>query len=311
MDIAFHRAGPIKKKDEVGDRVQKLFQDFLAECINDEGVLKYLQFVKDLSNPERNTLHVSFEDVNRFNQRLATTIKEEYYRVYPYICRAVHSFMAEKTIYDPTKELYVGFCDIPTREKIRELIASKIGTLLRISGQVVRTHPVHPELVSGTFTCLDCQTVIKDVEQQFRYTLPTICRNEICDNRTRFRLDVDKSRFVDFQRVRIQETQAELPRGSIPRSVEVILRAEAVEMAQPGDKVDFIGTLIVVPDVSQLSVSATTPFDCSSVFDFGSDVLVRKTEMWAIHVISKRTIYSSTYFAKNVSRQQGCFHGRA
>ena len=36
-------------------------------------------------------------------------------------------------------------------------------------------------------------------------------------------LDVNKSRFVDFQKVRIQETQAELPRGSIPRSVEVKL----------------------------------------------------------------------------------------
>lgn len=53
--------------------------------------------------------------------------------------------------------------------------------------------------------------------------------------------------------VRIQETQAELPRGSIPRSMEVILRAEAVESAQAGDKCDFIGSLIVVPDVSQLS----------------------------------------------------------
>ena len=30
-------------------------------------------------------------------------------------------------------------------------------------------------------------------------------------------LDVNKSKFVDFQKVRIQETQAELPRGSIPR----------------------------------------------------------------------------------------------
>ena len=46
----------------------------------------------------------------------------------------------------------------------------KIGTLLRFTGQVVRTHPVHPELVSGTFMCLDCRTVIKDVEQQFKYT---------------------------------------------------------------------------------------------------------------------------------------------
>ena len=54
--------------------------------------------------------------------------------------------------------------------RVRELTTSKIGTLLRITGQVVRTHPVHPELVSGTFMCLECRTVIKDVEQQFKFT---------------------------------------------------------------------------------------------------------------------------------------------
>lgn len=59
--------------------------------------------------------------------------------------------------------------------------------------------------------------------------------------------------------VRIQETQGELPRGSIPRSLEVILRAEAVESAQAGDKCDFTGSLIVVPDVSQLSTPGLWP----------------------------------------------------
>ena len=37
-------------------------------------------------------------------------------------------------------------------------------------------------------------------------------------------------------------------------SVEVILRAEAVEQAQAGDKCDFTGTLIVVPDVAQINM---------------------------------------------------------
>ncbi|CAG0910852.1 unnamed protein product, partial [Cyprideis torosa] len=66
-------------------------------------------------------------------------------------------------------------------------------------------------------------------------------------------IDVDHSKFVDFQKIRIQEIQSELPRGCIPRSVEVIVRAEAVESCQPGDRVDFTGTLIVVPDVGALA----------------------------------------------------------
>lgn len=37
-------------------------------------------------------------------------------------------------------------------------------------------------------------------------------------------------------------------------SLEIILRAEAVEQAQAGDKCDFTGTLIVVPDVSKLQM---------------------------------------------------------
>ena len=45
-------------------------------------------------------------------------------------------------------------------------------------------------------------------------------------------LDVEKSLFIDFQKIRVQETQSELVRGSIPRSLEVILRAEIVETVQ-------------------------------------------------------------------------------
>uniref|UniRef100_A0A8C6Y2A8 DNA replication licensing factor MCM6 n=1 Tax=Naja naja TaxID=35670 RepID=A0A8C6Y2A8_NAJNA len=221
--------------------------------LNSDGEVKYLQDAEELIRPERNTLTVSFEDLEQFNQQLATTIQEEFYRVYPFLCRAVKTFAKDHGNVPPNKDFYVAFQDLPTRHKIREMTSARIGSLMRISGQVVRTHPVHPELVSGTFLCLDCQTVIKDVEQQFKYTQPNICRNPVCANRKRFLLDTNRSRFVDFQKVRMQETQAELPRGSIPRSVEVILRAEAVESAQAGDKCDFTGSLIVVPDVSQLS----------------------------------------------------------
>lgn len=69
-------------------------------------------------------------------------------------------------------------------------------------------------------------------------------------------LDLNNSKFVDFQKVRIQEVQSELPRGCIPRSLEVILRNECVERTQAGDRCEFIGTLIVVPDVSKLSSTA-------------------------------------------------------
>lgn len=175
-------------------------------------------------------------------------------RIYPYLCKSVSNFVKDRIGLKTEKECYVSFTEVPTRHKVRDMTTSKIGTLIRISGQVVRTHPVHPELVFGTFMCLDCQTEIRNVEQQFKFTNPTICRNPVCSNRRRFMLDVEKSLFVDFQKIRIQETQSELPRGCIPRSVEIILRSELVETVQAGDRYDFTGTLIVVPDVGVLNM---------------------------------------------------------
>ena len=77
------------------------------------------------------------------------------------------------------QEYYVAFTDVDAQLKVRDLTSDRIGHLVRITGQVVRTHPVHPELVLGTFVCADCQTVIGGVEQQFKYTQPSICRNPV------------------------------------------------------------------------------------------------------------------------------------
>jgi len=244
--------------DPVGSRCQKLFLDFLEDWRDSGrlGELKYLKAARDLVKPERNTLTVSMKDVEAFNANLAQSIHDDYYRIYPYLCSALKNFIKDRAEEEAAtdKEYFVAFNDVDAQIKVRGLTSQRVGTLIRITGQVVRTHPVHPELVSGVFTCADCQTVVSGVEQQFKYTQPSVCRNPVCNNRSRFMLDVQKSKFVDFQKVRIQEIQSELPRGSIPRSLEVILRAEAVESAQPGDRCDFVGTLIVVPDVSTLNL---------------------------------------------------------
>lgn len=45
----------------------------------------------------------------------------------------------------------------------------------------------------------------------------------------------------------------QIPGGSLPRTIDVILRANNVDRAKPGDKVTFTGSLVVCPDVSALT----------------------------------------------------------
>ncbi|CAN6855376.1 unnamed protein product [Brassica oleracea] len=138
-------------------------------------------------------------------------------------------------------------------KRLRELTTAEIGKLVSVTGVVTRTSEVRPELLYGTFKCLDCGSVIKNVEQQFKYTQPTICVSPTCLNRARWALLRQESKFTDWQRVRMQETSKEIPAGSLPRSLDVILRHEIVEQARAGDTVIFTGAVIVLPDISALA----------------------------------------------------------
>ncbi|RMZ83580.1 hypothetical protein DV738_g1101, partial [Chaetothyriales sp. CBS 135597] len=170
------------------------------------------------------------------------------------------SSTAIKNINQQTDKMFtLAFYNIPLVSRVRQLRSDQIGKLVSVSGTVTRTSEVRPELALGTFICEACNAVVPNVQQTFRYTEPTICPNLTCGNKVAWRLDIRNSTFVDWQRCRIQENSSEIPTGSMPRTMDVILRGEQVDKAKPGEKCIFTGTLIVVPDVSQLGVPGVKP----------------------------------------------------
>ena len=168
--------------------------------------------------------------------------------------------MNDKTPNQQTDKIFaIAFYNMPLVSRVRQLRTEQIGKLVSISGTVTRTSEVRPELHLATFICNNCNNVIPDVEQIFKYSEPTQCPNIECMNRQDWRLDIKQSTFIDWQKVRVQENSSEIPTGSMPRTMDVILRGEMVERAKAGEKCIFTGTLIVVPDVSQFRVPGTRP----------------------------------------------------
>lgn len=243
-------------QDEAAVRFQELFTRFLKEFHEpDSKEFKYMKFIDDMANDQSiTTIDVSLIDVESYNEQLADAIVTEYYRVLPYLQNAAESVLIEVAPENDgqNREIYIALEDSKNSKNIRQLRADDVGVLSCLTGQVVRTHPVLPELIKGVFTCSECGTEQPPCTQQFTYTQPQVCVNNQCSNRIRWELNLSKSTFVDFQKIRIQEVHDELPRGAIPRAIDVIVRGDAVEKAQAGDRVLFTGTLIVVPDVSSL-----------------------------------------------------------
>ncbi|RLV91834.1 DNA replication licensing factor MCM6 [Spathaspora sp. JA1] len=252
----------------------------------------YLAQIQAMKNYEYSTIYINYQHLLiRENGVLATAISEQYYRFYPFLLKGLRRVLKKyapsllhtnligqqqdqdqedqnessyndnsttTTSTQANERLFqISFFNLPTVERIRDIRTSKIGSLISISGTVTRTSEVRPELYRACFTCDMCSGLIEGIEQVFKYTEPTSCPS--CENQSYFTLNVSKSQFIDWQRVRIQENSNEIPSGSMPRTLDVILRGEIVERAKPGDKCKFTGCEIVIPDVSQLGLPGVKP----------------------------------------------------
>ncbi|KAI0053772.1 MCM-domain-containing protein [Auriscalpium vulgare] len=273
-------------KDAVGESVAEAFETFLKTFTEEialagtpgsdgdvpvpaDGELIYIEQIHTMREYDLTTLYVDYGHLLQKDDVLADAISRQYYRFLPYIRRALYNMVEE---YEPqyvkinptsaaedsaslqSREFNVAFYHLPLVSAIRDLRTDKIGTLMSISGTVTRTSEVRPELLFGSFICEVCGALVNEIEQQFKYTEPSLCPNPTCGNRVAWQLQIDSSKFTDWQKVRIQENPSEIPTGSMPRSLDVILRSEMVERAKAGDKCVFTGTFIVVPDVSQLGL---------------------------------------------------------
>ncbi|CAN1809953.1 DNA replication licensing factor MCM6 [Linum perenne] len=247
--------------DEKAVQVENIFLEFLKSFSpdNSNGGAPYYQAEIDaMTANESLTMFIDFSHVMRYNDLLQKAIADEYLRFESYLKNACKRFVMEfKPTFisddNPDKDINVAFFNIPFSKRLRELTTAEIGKLVSVTGVVTRTSEVRPELLHGTFKCLECAGVIKNVEQQFKYTEPVICVNATCNNKMRWALLRTESKFTDWQRVRVQETSVEIPPGSLPRSLDVILRHDIVEQARAGDTVIFTGTVVVIPDISALA----------------------------------------------------------
>ena len=218
-----------------------------------------------------NTLFLDFRHLLQSDGELAEAIQSDYVRFEPYLRRAVETFVTQQhpELQDPVsnssnnqeQSYFVAVHNLPETVPVRSLHMERVGKLTSVSGTVTRTSEVRPELLVGSFVCNKCGLVAEKIRQQFHFTRPQVCRNPRCQNTSplQFTLQTNTSEFVDWQKLRVQENSDEIPPGSMPRSMDIIVRNEMVERAKAGDQCVFIGSLVVIPDGSALARAGEAP----------------------------------------------------
>lgn len=244
-------------------------QDLLLERM--ENFLKryYWQDIVELSigYPEKRSLWVTFPDLDVFEPELADMLLEDPESIIDATTRALREISVPTGV--TLDEAYVRVIKNKRIVKIKEIRHEHIGKFISVEGVVTKATEVRPRIVEAAFECPFCHHIFTVSQGGSQFKEPVECDQESggCGRKVqRFKLDLDKSKFIDAQKIRVQESLEELRGGEIPQAIDVALESDLTGMVTAGDRVIING---ILRSYQRTSVHERTPF-FSIYFDANS-----------------------------------------
>lgn len=220
--------------DTVIEKWERFFYDYCKEDIDNVALLY----------PEKKSLVLDYWTIDTHDADMAEFLVEK-----PYV-----AFYAAETALkkidmpvDPPPQLHFRVRNLPEIQKIgiRYLRAQHLGKFISADGLVKKVTEVRPKLEDAAFQCLKCGAVIHEPQEGNILKEPLECYEDQggCGRRTSFRLLTEESRFIDSQKIEIQENPEELRGGAQPLRLTIYLEDDLVGNIVPGDRVTVNGIL--------------------------------------------------------------------
>lgn len=127
---------------------------------------------------------------------------------------------------------------------VRDLIADFIGRMVSVEGIVNKIGDVLPKVYEGVFVCNRCGQRHTEKQEGRQLREPIKCEN--CERRE-FRFLPDDSKYIDIQRLEIQEPLELLKGGEQARRIEIWCEDDMTDVVTAGDKIVVTGILRLLP----------------------------------------------------------------
>ncbi|ASA76905.1 MULTISPECIES: minichromosome maintenance protein MCM [Thermococcus] len=219
---------------------------FLREYVDDSGNEVYLNKLKDLLTvtPKR-SLAIDWTHLNSFDPELAGELLENPEESILAAEDAIQIVLREPPLLKEEEfKVHARFYNLPRTLLVKELGSEHINRLIQVEGIITRVSEVKPFVEKAVFVCKDCGNEMVRLQRPYENIVkPSKC--DACGSRN-VDLDVEKSRFINFQSFRLQDRPESLKGGQMPRFVDAILLDDLVDTALPGDRILATGILRVI-----------------------------------------------------------------
>lgn len=234
-----------------GDRVRR-FQEFLDQ-IGDHG--NYRNEIKDMLMKGRFRLSVSVDEVRDFDTEFWRGLLDTPVDFLPACERALRDTVL--TIYDPNdsrfeplddnQQFYVSFRGAfgDLHVTPRTITSGHLSKMVSIEGIVTRASLVRPKVIRSVHYA---EKTARFYAKQYRdnttsfdaITTPAVYPLEDPEG-NKLTPEYGFSTYRDHQKISVQEMPELAPAGQLPRSVDVVLDDDLVDLTKPGDRVQIVG----------------------------------------------------------------------
>ncbi|RLG71169.1 MAG: hypothetical protein DRO11_04995, partial [Methanobacteriota archaeon] len=201
----------------------------------------YYQQIRSMPTRNTRSLVIQFGHLMDYNKELAETLLTNP----DMVLKAAEEELAQAYPGSPPKFLHVRIRNLPESEMvgIRNIRSEHIGRLIGVEGVLTRSSQVKPKLIKAVFRCERCGEEITIAQDRLYMKKPAYCMNPNCGRSGPFKFLEEKSEFIDWQRIRVQEKPEELRGGQLPRFLSGVLTDDLVDVATPGNRVVMVGVV--------------------------------------------------------------------
>ncbi len=239
-------------QDRTRREIQRRFRAFLRHFTEDEDETErrrngkgiYEQKIRAMCASNLSTLQVSYMHLMTAEPSLAIWLDQAPKDMLDVLNEAAtrHTLMLFPSYNAIKKEIHVRISDMPILDSIRDLRREHLDCLVKVYGVITRRSTVYPQLQLAYYRCSSCKTAqgpfrVEGYGQDAAAAYaPEECPR--CDIAVHFKLDAAMSQYTNYQRVNLQETPGSVPPGRVPRTKEVLLTHDLIDIARPGEEVE-------------------------------------------------------------------------
>lgn len=193
-----------------------------------------------LDFPETRSVTIPFNDLQLRDPDLADYLLHK-----PGHCLRIGAQMMHQVdvTVDPKPRLHLRVTGLPESQnvRVRNIRAEHLSRFLAVEGLVKKVTEVRPQVLEAAFDCKTCGNRLRVVQEEEIMTEPVLC--DSCEKPGPWTLREEDSRFIDHQKVEIQEAPEGLRGGAQPERLTIHLQDDLVHKVAPGDRVILNGIL--------------------------------------------------------------------